>query len=104
MALSAATLRDALRGRRLNEGAARVLTKLENRSGASGLRRTYIRAGRSVTMWDLVSDEELSRSGYTSTRQSCVVASEDEVKRDRITYWISEAEAQELWVGEALGP
>lgn len=100
--LSAFTLRDGLRGRRLNEGAARVLQKLETLTRAGGLRRTYVRAGSSVTLWDLVSDEDLSNSGYIPTRHSCSVQSDDALKRDRVTYWISEAESSELWVGEPL--
>jgi hypothetical protein len=102
MALSAFVLRDGLRGRRLNEGAARVLQKLETLAHVQGLRRIYVRAGSSVTMWDLVSDEELSSSGYIATRHSCSVQSPNALKRDRITYWISEIESSELWVGEPL--
>jgi hypothetical protein len=102
MALSALMLRDALRGRRLNEGAARVLQKLETLSRVDGLRRIYVRAGSSVKMWDLISEEELTSSGYTPTRHTCTVPSENALKRDRITYWISEMEAAELWVGEPL--
>ena len=102
IALSALALRDALRGRRLNEGAARVLQKLETLERVGGLRRVYVRAGSSVTMWDLASEEELSNSGYIPTRHACNVQSDDALKRDRITYWISEVEATELWVGEPL--
>jgi hypothetical protein len=102
MALSAFALRDGLRGRRLNEGAARVLQKLETLKSVDGLRRIYVRAGSSVKLWDLVSEEELSSSGYIPTRHHCNVPSEDVLKRDRVTYWISEAESAELWVGEPL--
>lgn len=70
MALSALALREGLRGRRLNEGGARVLQKLETLPNADGLRRIYVRAGSSVKMWDLISDEELSSSGYVPTRHS----------------------------------
>jgi hypothetical protein len=102
-ALSALALRDGLRGRRrLNEGAARVLQKLETFERVAGLRRVYLRAGSSVTMWDLTSEEELSSSGYIPTRHSCSVQSDDVLKCDRITYWISEAQPTELWVGEPL--
>jgi hypothetical protein len=102
MPLSAFVLREALRGRRLNEGGARVLQKLETLTNVDGLRRIYVRSGSSVTMWDLVSEEELSSSGYIPTRHSCNVPSENALKRDRVTYWISEAESSELWVGEPL--
>lgn len=99
---SALALRDCLRGRRLNEGAARVLQKLETLDRVAGLRRVYRRAGSSVTMWDLTTEEELSSGGYIPTRHSCRVQSEDALKCDRITFWISEAQPGELWVGEPL--
>ncbi|HEY4642543.1 MAG TPA: hypothetical protein VII75_14460 [Thermoanaerobaculia bacterium] len=99
--LSAAMLRDALRGRRLNEGAARVLKKLESGAG-SGLRRVYTRMGSSVMLSDLASDEWLASSGYIATRHCCSVQSHDALKCDRIAYWISELDAAELWVGEPL--
>ena len=102
MALSAYALRDGLRGRRLNEGAARVLQKLETLTQVDGLRRIYVRTGSSVTLWDIVSEEELSSSGYIPTRHSCSVQSDNALKRDRVTYWISEVESSELWVGEPL--
>ena len=102
MALSAYALRDGLRGRRLNEGAARVLQKLETLVQVDGLRRIYVRTGSSVTLWDIVSEEELSSSGYIPTRHACSVPSDDVLKRDRVTYWISEMESSELWVGEPL--
>lgn len=102
MALSAYALRDGLRGRRLNEGAARVLQKLETMARVDGLRRIYVRTGSSVTLWDIVSEEELSSSGYIPTRHACSVPSDDALKRDRVTYWISEIESSELWVGEPL--
>ena len=60
--VSALALRDGLRGRRrLNEGAARVLQKLETFERVAGLRRVYLRAGSSVTMWD--SSATASRTG-----------------------------------------
>lgn len=91
-------------GRRLNEGAARVLRKLEERAGTSGLHRTYVKSGRSVTMWDVISDTELAQRGYVETRHnSYTIWMEDSVKRDRITCWMSETEAaDELWVGQRL--
>ena len=104
--LREASVRSTSRGRRLNEGAARVLQKLEQSLKAAGLHRTYRKEGRRVTMWDLVSRKELAERGYFETRHgSCTVWAEDAIKRDRITCWMSEADAdEELWVGAALDP
>ena len=111
-AVSATELRDHLRaaglhslrsGRRLNEGANRVLHKLETVPKAEGLHRIYVKVGRTVKMWDLLSDEDLSRGGYVQTRQNAyTVSTGDAVRSDRITCWMSEVAAEELWVGEAL--
>lgn len=114
-AISATVLRDHLRaararsitsGRRLNEGAARVLQKLEESLKAAGLHRAYRKEGGRVVMWDLVSDQELVERGYVETRRdACAVWAEETVKRDRVTCWMSEVDPDgELWVGQALHP
>ena len=94
------------RGKRLNEGADRVLRKLERVLRAEGLHRAYLKTGGRATMWDLLSPEELARRGYSPTRQEAyTISSEEPVKQDRVTCWISESDpAGELWVGEPLVP
>lgn len=94
------------RGRKLNEGADRVLRKLETSRSAEGFRRAYLKFGTSALMWDLVSDDELVRRGFAPTRhRPCHIFADDPVKTDRITCWMSEVEsADELWIGEALVP
>lgn len=112
-AISARALRDTLRARgarlrtnggRLNEGATRVLRKLEEVSQASGMHRAYLKTGKRVTMWDLVSDVDLVERGFVPTRhRACTVFSEEPVKQDRVTCWISEIDPLgELWIGEPL--
>jgi len=101
--LRAAGLQSLRSGRRLNEGANRVLHKLETVTIAEGLHRIYVKTGKTVKMWDLLSDDELSRGGYLQTRERAyAVFGGDAVRSDRITCWMSEAAADELWVGEAL--
>ncbi len=112
--ISGRELRDHLRsvglqslrsGRRLNEGANRVLHKLETASQVEGMHRIYVKIGRTVKMWDLLSDEDLNRGGYVQTRHHAyTISSSDAIRTDRITCWMSEAAAEELWVGEALTP
>ncbi|HVR40063.1 MAG TPA: hypothetical protein VMU84_13280 [Thermoanaerobaculia bacterium] len=104
--LRTAAVRFRDRGRKLNEGADRVLRKLESVRTVEGMRRAYYRNGGAVVMWDLVSDEELSRRGFEQTRHhACRIFTDDLVKNDRVTCWISDAEpTDELWIGEALAP
>jgi hypothetical protein len=102
--LRAAAARFSSKGRKLNEGAHRVLHKLETVPTAAGLHRAYVKNGGSVVMWDLISDDELLRRGFVQTRHSaCHILADEMVKYDRVTCWISEREASdELWIGEAL--
>ena len=111
--VSATALRNALRavhervsggGGRLNEGARRVLDKLDRVTQAGGLHRAYVKNGQRVTLWDLLSADDLSRRGYVQAHlRPCSVFSEATVKNDRITCWTSQLDpVAELWIGEPL--
>jgi len=102
--LHGANERATSEGRPFSDGAARVLRKLAAANRHGGLRRTYRKTGKGMTLSDLVTDGHLARHGYIPRdNESVAVGLNDSIHRDRITCWTSESDGgAELWVGEPL--